>query len=155
MTARDIEVAVANHFDFRRNLVVPNVYWGVGLNHEADLLVLSGAGYASEIEIKISRGDLMKDKKKEHGHRSDIVKALYFAVPEELADFAISNIPDEAGLLVVYRKNNKHFVKVVKNPVPRKHSRKFTEAERYQLARLGLLRYWSCRVPEKGEEAAV
>mgnify|MGYP001810168423 CR=1 FL=1 len=151
MTARDIEVAVAKHFDYRRNLIVPNTYWGIGLNHEADLLILSDAGYATEVEIKISRADLLRDKAKAHEHESGIVKAFWFAVPEALAEFALANIPEEAGLLVVRDLKPSQIsyhnpkVKIVRAAALRRSSRKFTEAERYQLARLGLMRYWTLR----------
>jgi hypothetical protein len=150
VTARDIEVAVSNHFDYRRNLIVPNVSSGLGI-HECDLLILSDAGYATEVEIKISRGDLLRDKAKDHGHHSDIIKAFWFAVPEALSDYALARIPEEAGLLAVRDcadaqvSYSRHRVHVVRPAVIRQHSRAFTSAERYQLARLGLMRYWTLR----------
>lgn len=45
--------------DYRRNTVVPNAYWGLGLTWEADLLVISKAGYLTEVEIKVSKADLL------------------------------------------------------------------------------------------------
>lgn len=148
MTAREIEVAVAKYFDYRANLIVPNVSWGL-LDHEADLLMLSRAGYATEIEIKISRADLRRDQGKHHHHESDLVKAFWFAVPAALREFALTAIPEEAGLLeirervagdAVYRRAYK-----VRDPKPRPHSRRFTDAEREQLARLAAMRYWDRR----------
>jgi hypothetical protein len=150
MTAREIEVAVSKHFDYRRNLIVPNVGSGLGL-HECDLLILSDAGYATEVEIKISRGDLLRDKAKDHGHQSDIIKAFWFAVPEVLADYALARIPEEAGVLAVRDCADAQVsyshprVRIVRPAVIRQHSRAFTSAERYQLARLGLMRYWTLR----------
>lgn len=153
MTAREIEIAVAQHFNWRRNLIIPNVYWGIGLNHEADILVLSQSGYASEIEIKISRADLLRDREKPHGHHSEIVKAFWFAVPSDLAEFALANIPDDAGLLHVEGKERRgrivHHCAIARPAKLRQGSRKFSDAERYQLARLGLMRYWTLRVPEE------
>ena len=46
-----------NFFNYRANLIVPNISWGLGL-HECDLLVLTSSGYATEIEIKVSKADL-------------------------------------------------------------------------------------------------
>lgn len=154
MTARDIEVAVANHFNPRVNTIVPNVYWGMGLNHEADLLILSQAGYATEVEIKISKADLLRDSAKTHGHQSQIIKALWFAVPSEIKDVALISIPEEAGLLEVYSYKSVamgkewHRCRIVRAARPRKGSRKFDDHERRQLERLGLLRYWTLRIPE-------
>jgi hypothetical protein len=98
MTARDIETRVANYFDYRRNLIVPNASWGVGL-HECDLLILSQRNYATEVEIKISRSDLRADLKKSHGHNSVKIKNLWFAVPFELVPDAAELAPLRAGIL--------------------------------------------------------
>lgn len=148
MTARDIEIAVASYFDYRQNLIVPNISWGL-LDHEADLLMLSKAGYATEIEIKISKSDLLKDEKKRHHHESEMVKAFWFAVPSILKDFALSHIPDEAGLLEIWeRKAGDHIqrrARKIRDPKLRSHSRKFTNAEREQMARLAAMRYWDRR----------
>lgn len=59
----DIEVAVATYLNVRTNLIVPNISWGMFL-HECDLLVLTPAGFAWEIEIKTTKADLIKDQKK-------------------------------------------------------------------------------------------
>lgn len=42
----DMEVAVMEHFGVRQNLIVPNVWWGMGLNHECDMLVLTKSNCA-------------------------------------------------------------------------------------------------------------
>jgi hypothetical protein len=150
VTARDIEVAVAKHFDYRRNLIVPNISWGL-LDYEADILVLSAAGYASEVEIKVSRSDLRRDSKKQHGHRSDLVKAFWFAVPEAIVDFALEHIPEDAGLLGIWERQRRggpgsiFEARPHRFPTPRPHSRKFTESERHQMARLAAMRYWDRR----------
>lgn len=159
MNTRDMEVAVAKHFDFRRNMIVLRVAWGLGI-HECDLLILSEAGYASEVEIKISKADLRRDAQKKHTHESDLIKAFYFAVPEKLRDCAIEEIPIGAGLLIVKEisstdRHSYHKVYVERSPILRPGSRAFTREERYQLARLGLMRYWSWRgpIPETFAEA--
>jgi hypothetical protein len=148
MNARDIEIAVAKYFDYRANLIVPNISWGL-LNHEADLLMLSKAGYATEIEIKISKADLLRDQNKRHAHESDIVKAFWFAVPSILKDFALANIPEEAGLLEVWERKAgdsiQRWARMIKAPKLRPHSRKFSDSEREQLARLAAMRYWDRR----------
>jgi len=147
MKTRDVEVAVANHFDYRRNLIVPRVSWGLNL-HECDLLILSDAGYASEVEIKVSKSDLLRDSDKYHKHHSNKIKALWFAVPDTLGDFALTHIEADIGVLCVCEnsfKGKSRRCKILRQAKLRQASRKFTEEERYQLSRLGLMRYWSLR----------
>ena len=74
ITTHKIEVALANHFNYRLNLIVPNISWGAFIWHECDLFIVSKAGYCTEIEIKISKSDLKKDFEKKHNHESDKIK---------------------------------------------------------------------------------
>ena len=60
ITTPEMEVALAAFFDSRRNLIVPCVHWGMNM-HEGDLLMVSMAGYCTEIEIKVTRADLKND----------------------------------------------------------------------------------------------
>lgn len=102
ITTPEMEIALANHFNYRQNIIVPNVSWGMGLRHECDLLVLSQSNYATEIEIKISKSDLLKDALKGHKHAHfGIIKRLFFAVPEHLKEIALKSIDPGAGLIVV------------------------------------------------------
>jgi hypothetical protein len=100
MTSLDIEIALANFFNPRRNIIVPNVWFGMGLNHECDLMVMTRAGYVYEIEIKISKADLVRDMKKWHGHRDGRIKKLYFCIPESLFEECQNLIPEQAGIIV-------------------------------------------------------
>lgn len=103
MNTKEVELAVVNYFGARKNLIVPNVSWGFkGLHYEADLVVISKSGYAIEIEIKVSRADLIKDKKKWHSHDCKKFKKLYFAIPKKLLK-DIEHIPEKAGILVCER----------------------------------------------------
>ena len=86
MTAREVEIGVADKFNYRQNVIVPNVSWGIGLRYEADLVVLRPSGYAVEVEIKVNASDIKADLKKRHQHDSKLFRELWFAVPEELAD---------------------------------------------------------------------
>jgi len=100
ITSLDIEIAVAKHFGWRQNVIVPNVHWGLGLHYEADLVVLRPSGWAIEIEIKISAADIRADLKKLRQHNSPLFRELYFAVPECLTENP--NIPAHAGILSVW-----------------------------------------------------
>lgn len=111
----EIEVAIMGEFDYRANLIVPNITDQMGsLAFETDMLVLTKSGYAYGFEIKVSKSDLKADFKKKHHAQFDIVrngkmglerfyskfKHFSYAVPSELREAAISLIPDFCGLYV-------------------------------------------------------
>jgi hypothetical protein len=138
-----------NHFDIRRNLIVPNISdWSNLLRFEADVLILSQSGYATCIEIKVSKGDLKNDLKKPHIKHLDqlliwnkppleryysSLKYFYYAVPERLINDALSQIPSFAGLISL------NGMRVVRKP-KKLFDKKWNEKERYSLARLGAMR---------------
>lgn len=140
----DIEVALAYYFDYRRNLIVPNVSWGLH-THECDMFIMSKSGYATEVEIKISRADLKKDSEKRHGHASNKIKQLYFAIPPHLLP-DIEYIPERAGILIVYYKEHALYPTVYKlRDAVTNNTYKYSPNEISKLARLGTLRIWSLK----------
>lgn len=108
MTTPEMELAVAGRFGVfsgTRYVVLPRSRWGLatwGIYHECDLLALSRAGVLHEIEIKISRSDLLADAEKRHAHESPAISKLWYAVPKELEEFALEHIPGTAGLIRCY-----------------------------------------------------
>ena len=144
----DLEIAVMNWIGIRANLVIPNVYWGISMQHpktrkwlglhECDILSLSKSNYATEVEIKVTKGDLLKDKDKGHGHNSDLIKYLYFAVPEKLEDLAQFHIPERAGLLVLG--DGWGSVHCVRSPEVNSSAIKWPADKRLKLAELGCMR---------------
>lgn len=139
---KGMEIAVANHFDPRVNLIVPNISWGL-LIHECDILVLTKSGFATEIEIKVSKADLKKDKDKKHGHISEMIKKLYFAVPEKFdVDLVKRCVPDRAGIISV-RSDGRCIVK--KKCIINRVAKKFSDEDRFQVARLGAMRIWGLK----------
>ena len=148
MHAGDIELALAYRYKWRQNLIVPNVYYGLHFSYELDLMVVTPSGWATEIEIKVSVSDLKADQKKIHGHHSNRIKSLYFAVPEKLQDVALTLIPVRAGLFIVrpdlepYEYNK---TEIVKTPITNKTARKITDAERCTLNELATMRIWSLK----------
>lgn len=145
MTTLEMEVALMKHFDVRRNLIVPNVSFGMrskeyGSLHECDLLVLSKSNYATEIEIKVSKSDLLKDFEKGHGHDHNLIKNLYYAVPSHLQEIALEVIPKRSGLLVVDDR-----VKQVKSPISRSNCIKWSDKDRLNLMRLGCMRIFTLK----------
>jgi hypothetical protein len=162
MTTLDMEVALIKSFNPRQNIIVPNVSWGMHDTHyrqlhECDIIVLSMSNYATEIEIKISKADLIKDRSKLHGHRHDLIRRLYYAVPSKLEAIALTCIPESAGLIVVSMQTSTNYkwyagegheeykveyasVDVVRECKINTTAIKWTEAQKYQLARLGTMR---------------
>ena len=161
MTALDIELAVAEHIGIRQHLIVPNVSWGLGLAHECDLLYVTKSGYAHEVEIKVSRSDLLRDQKKRkyrdsfrecHYHEC-LVRSLTFAIPAEM-EASIPDIPEYAGVLLVepHPRWKRLVCREVRKAVPYRDARKLSDEERFDLARLGTMRIWGLKRKLKAKE---
>jgi len=141
-------------FNYSTWEVVPNVYFGWGLHYEADLIAVSKSMWASEIEIKISKSDLTRDKYKTKFTRFGLderIKKFWYAIPEELYDVAVKVLNPEYGIIVV----SANCAEVRRKAKNRKQARKVTGKELQKLLHLGVLRYWSLREKEaaKGIEA--
>ena len=162
MTTLEMEIAVMKYFGVRQNLIVPNVSWGMFLGneglHECDILSLTPSGYATEIEIKVSKHDLLKDGEKWHGHLHNHIANFFFAVPEKLKDIALEVIPERAGLFTVKRYESDYilrgthqrmqdelFATQVRPCIRNKRAVKWTDEERAKLARLGTMRILSLK----------
>lgn len=101
ITATEVESAVVDLLDPRRYVMVPNLSWGLGLHHEADILALDKSGRFTEIEIKVSAGDLRRDFKKVHGHACTFISRLVYALPHELVPLCRKLAPARAGIISV------------------------------------------------------
>lgn len=134
-----MELAVVSYLNPRQNLIIPNVWWGISL-HECDLLILTKNNYAYEVEIKISKSDLVADREKKHQHFNNKIKKLYFAIPEILLGYK-QYIPDTAGIIVV--SENGFCEKIREARV--KNSYRWTDEEKYNAARLGTMRIWGLK----------
>ena len=144
MNALDIELAVARHFDYRQNIIVPNVSWGIyGLQYEADIVILRPSGYGVEIEIKISSGDIKADLRKTHRHSSILFRELWFAVPNVLDTDA--NIPEYAGILSVSGKPGKLIINRLRRPKINKTAVVWPLPSRHKLLHLGAMRIWGLK----------
>lgn len=149
ITTIEIEARLAGHFNYRQNLIVPNISWGMDI-HECDLLVVSKSGYATEVEIKISKADLKKDAYKKHNHedRFNRIRRLYFAIPESLSN-CIEFIPERAGIIVCSRGvmygENVICCEVLREARINNTCKKFTDDERFNIARLGTMRIWGLK----------
>ena len=139
LNALDIEFALARRLGPRMYTICPNVYWGLGFNHELDLCVLTKADWVWEIEIKTNVFDLKRDLDKYHHHASTRIRALFFAVPDTMKDKALELCPERAGIWIV---NQQHQCTLIRKPKLNRDARKFTDAEKFKLIRLATMRLW-------------
>lgn len=146
ITTLDMEIAVARFFGFRKNVIVPNLGYGMMMNnntamHECDLFILTRSGYGYEVEIKISKTDLLKDKDKPHKHEDERIKYLYFAIPNYLLEHK-NHIPERAGIISVMLHENGQFCTTVIRKPRKNSSYVFNDKEQFNIARLGAMRTW-------------
>jgi hypothetical protein len=153
ITTKEIEVALCAYpispFYCRKWIVVPRVSWGLE-SHECDILALSNNNYAHEIEIKTSVSDLKADFKKRHHHESidNKIRCLWYAAPIEMQAEVENLVPQNTGIILVYRSTNEwHTYKlrteIIRKASPKTSARKFTDEEKIKLYRLGTMRYWT------------
>lgn len=142
LNSSDIELAVAKFFNWRMNLIVPNVFWGLGFLHELDVMVVTKAHYAYEIEIKVSLSDLKADLKKWHGHFNDRIRKLFFAIPKIMLEKSIEFIPQRAGILSV---SQGLFVETVRPPKINKNAKPLDDKTISKLYQLAAMRTWALK----------
>ena len=145
ITTQEIEVRIAAFFGYRECIIVPNISWGINL-HECDLLVIRKSGYGIEVEIKISKSDLIADAKKGHNHfdRLNRLSELYFAIPDYMKD-CIEYIPERAGIIVLNKHEYGLGLSILRKPIINKNRIKFTEVEMLKIAHLGTMRIWNLK----------
>jgi len=141
LTVKQIQNIVANYFDTRKNIIVPNVSFGL-LPYEADMLILNKSGYLTEVEIKRSWNDFVADFKKKHSHDSQLVKYFYYAIPEFLTERVVEFMRDKkliCGFLVY---NEDGYIKSISRCGDGRYHRRLFLEEQLKLARLGCIRIW-------------
>jgi len=137
----EYQIAKFKKFNFLKNDVLINISWGF-LFHEADMLVVSKAGYIAEIEIKRSLADLRNDfTKKTHTHSSQLINKFYYAVPEKLVDKTKALLVEHNRIAGIISYSEKKKINVVVE-APNLKKRKITSEERLKLLRLGNMRVW-------------
>ena len=144
MIAKEMERFAVRYIGPRRKYIVPNVSWGWGLRHEADLIVVSKNLWVTEIEIKVSAADLKADAKKEKWGREydDKISKLIYAVPADLFETCKNNIPEFCGILAFKENGSLAEIRKAKEIPAKKPRRKITEKELIALLRLGCMRLW-------------
>jgi hypothetical protein len=150
ITTIEMEEAIARKFGVRTNIIVPNVSWGLPYMHECDLFIIKMSGYAVEVEIKISKSDLLADFKKGHSHKDRLnrIKEFYYAFPESMLKTCEEMIPKDIGIITCRRSDwgkKLIYASFHRNPVPIKNARKLTIEEQFKVARLGTMRIWTLK----------
>jgi len=142
----EIEESLSRYFNYRVNIIVPNISWGLNL-HEIDIFVVRKTGYAVEVEIKISKSDLIADSKKNHQHSSDKIREFYYAIPLYLLESCIEYIPSHAGILTCSKNKYDGVVNtsLYRKPKINTKSRKLTDKEILKTAKLGCLRIFKLK----------
>ena len=151
-----MEVAISKYFGIRKNIIVPNISWGLSGMHECDLFVISNAGLVAEIELKRTKSDLLTDFKKWHQHRdrANRISYFYYGIPEDIYEKCKDLIPPDAGILVCYRYYNEWsrtgnkeqvLVRTARQAKRVRNARKLTLEEQFKVARLGTMRIWTLK----------
>jgi hypothetical protein len=143
----EIEIAIARLFGIRRNIIAPNISWGLNI-HECDMLIIRESGYAVEVEIKRSKQDLKNDFLKRHQHSTNKTKEFYYAIPDEYYDdwkHLIFNSTQVCGI-ITYRYTSGLIVAQIKDRAPtKKNCRKLSQVEMLKAAKLGCMRIWDLK----------
>ena len=135
-------VSLARFFDVQLNWVVPNVSYGMNIHDgEIDLLVVTKAQYAMEVEVKISRSDIRQDLNKRHCHKSSRLKCTYFAIPESLI-LSVDLIPSDFGIITVTEFG---LCKYHRKAKVNKSAKKLTSDELIKLGKLTMMRLWNLK----------
>lgn len=149
LTVEEILLAIydSGQFNKRQCLFVPNASWGL-FDYELDLAIMSKDGYVTEIEIKRSWEDFLADFKKKHTHNDEKVYYFYYCVPEaivsKVCDYIEQHFEDEKERPAVFCFTEEGLIVRTRTGSvfrPGKHRKLFLE-EKYQLARLGVFRFW-------------
>ncbi len=95
----DIELALADHFNWKKNVIAFNVL-GISatlpLDHECDMLVVTPSGYLTEVEIKRSYDDFCAEFKKRHHHASSVpMKDFLYCVPAGILEKVVKKLEEQ------------------------------------------------------------
>lgn len=144
-----IEVALAQYFNYLHNIVVFNVKgWSALLPfyHECDVLVCTKAGYLTEVEIKRSWGDFLADFKKKHKHETEKLAYLYYCVPQSFDTDKMVHLLEANGVrfsgILAYDNDCNIKVAYINSTTFKKTKvkGKLTQKQMLELARLGSIR---------------
>lgn len=140
-----VEVLVARLFCFRKHMIVPNVSWGWGLGHEADMIIVGEGNKVTEVEIKVTLADLKNDFKKGHNHKSKMIGRLYYAFPESMLKRGLPLIPKSCGIIIIVERNGGWKAELYRMVRYKKDYNGISTEQLVELLRLGVMRVWSLK----------
>lgn len=158
MNTAELELSLAKYLKFlpkrktgycnSKRMLVPNVWWGFGLDFEIDLLYVTQTQYAHEYELKLTQQDLAKDQNKKRyywekftGKAASLIRSKTFVIPEQLQQH-INLIPDYCGIILV---NCKGKCSLLRKAKINTKARKLTDKEVIKLGQLSVLRMWKLK----------
>lgn len=146
LTIEEIEIALYNSgiWNKRRDIMIPNLSWGL-LNYEADFVVITKAGYLTEVEIKRSWEDFKADFKKKHNHDDKRVYMFYYCVPKSIVNRVEEYLKeyDFETAILTYDENG--IIERKNGWLSYKGGRKLFIEEQLTVARLGCMRLWNLK----------
>ena len=159
MNVQEIELALTGWFGVQRYVMIPNLSYAL-LPYECDLAILTTSGYLYEIEIKVSKSDMIRDSKK-HKWRNDyynssgnLIRKMWFAIPFYL-ERDIEYIPDIAGILIVDNPERSRLfgeIREIRKPKINKLSHRLTAQQQFRFARCGVFRMWNLKLLQLQKE---
>lgn len=158
MDAETIAAAVVRkYFPPRRYAVCQNVSWAL-IPYEADIIAVTEAGTVHEVEIKISKADLLADAKKPRWRMRPCVDFYWLAVPQDLRDAAVERATEiGAGVFSVFPYGDAFLADkiklsqrwITKDEAPlttpyhhREYVKEWRRSLQSQVWRLAAMRYW-------------
>ena len=151
LTVHEIEdLIISKEGDVRKNLCVPNVSWGMNIDYEADLLIITKSGYCTEYEIKRSYSDFLADMKTDKcAHKAPWVYTFYYGIPLSFKDTVLTYFEDkgiiECDILGILCYSERGSITSVGGIPHTKGGRKMFLEEMLKVASLGTMRYWNLR----------
>lgn len=148
LTVKEIEdLLITMNGGVRNNICVPNVSWGAGIGYEADLVIISKSGYATEYEIKRSYSDFIADFKKDKcAHKAQWVYKFAYVIPivikEKVLDYFKAN-DIKLPAIICYTEDKRLYQ--CGGDMKVEGGRKMFIEEQLKIARLGTLRYCNLR----------
>lgn len=136
--------AMAGYFDWSKHLMMTEFDID---GSQADLVFISKAGYATEIEIKVSLADWNADQKKHHWKIDrPHVSRFFYAIPETLENKIPDWIPAHVGIIVVFERPDSPYyrydgIRIVRD-AKRMKALKIPDARIQTMFRNCYYRYW-------------
>jgi hypothetical protein len=131
--------ALARYFDWYATRMIPECELD-GLRE--DLVIVSRSGYATVVEIKVSRSDWQADRYKARWPSKSIAR-FFYAVPLDLYESGIpAHVPGHCGLLALHTSEHGYDSISEKHAARRLPAAKLSDAQIRRMGEAFYYRYW-------------